>query len=139
FISRSGDKDQGSLHTKGINRFCVMATLQAARAYLLGLRMDEAYSWGLNRSIFYAAAKRGFKGVPQKGMWYAGKGEKEKETPGVFRLGDEIAFESSSKKGEVRLFTIGGKIQTPEDFKKQVASRFEGNFERAWVEALNLL
>src|SRR2546428_13099724 len=73
-IARSGDKDQGSLHTKGINRFCVMATLQAARAYLLGLRMDEAYSWGLNRSIFYAAAKRGFKGVPQKGMWYAGKG-----------------------------------------------------------------
>ena len=46
----------------GINRFCVMATLQAARAHLLGLKLDEAYSWGLTKAIFFAAAKRGFKG-----------------------------------------------------------------------------
>jgi len=36
----------------GINRFCVMATLQAARAHLLGLKLDEAYSWGLNRACY---------------------------------------------------------------------------------------
>jgi len=123
----------------GINRFCVMATFQAARAYLLGLKMDEAYSWGLNRSIFYAAAKRGFKGAPQKGVGHIGKGEKEKEASGLFRLGDEIAFESPSKKGSVRLFTIGGKTQTPEDFKKQVSSRFGRIFEKAWEDALSLL
>jgi len=38
-----------------------MAVLQAARANVLGLPEDSAYSWGLDRAIFYAAAKRGFK------------------------------------------------------------------------------
>ncbi|HUO43055.1 MAG TPA: hypothetical protein VMU35_08765 [Methylomirabilota bacterium] len=45
-----------------IGRFQVMAILQAARAKQLGLPINEAKSWGLNRAIFYAAAKRGFKG-----------------------------------------------------------------------------
>jgi hypothetical protein len=45
-----------------IGRFQVMAILQAARAEALGLPEDSAYSWGLNRAIFYAAAKRGFRG-----------------------------------------------------------------------------
>ena len=43
-----------------------MATLQAARAYVLGMDLASAKSWGLNRAIFYAAAKRGFiKAKPQ--------------------------------------------------------------------------
>ncbi len=41
----------------GINRFCVMATLQAARAHMLGLKLDEAYSWGLNRALRYLPMK----------------------------------------------------------------------------------
>ena len=45
-----------------MGRFQVMATLQAARAYVLGLPVASAKSFGLNRAIFYAAAKRGFKG-----------------------------------------------------------------------------
>jgi len=52
-----------------VGRFQVMATLQAARAYALGYSLDEAKSFGLNRAIFYAAAKKGFKklrGVPPK-------------------------------------------------------------------------
>jgi hypothetical protein len=40
-----------------------MATLQAARAYVLGYSLEEAKSFGLNRAIFYAAAKRGFKSM----------------------------------------------------------------------------
>ncbi|OYV02567.1 hypothetical protein CGW93_04880, partial [candidate division bacterium WOR-3 4484_18] len=44
-----------------IGRFQVMAVLQAARAHLLGLPIESAKSFGLNRAIFYAAAKRGFK------------------------------------------------------------------------------
>ena len=44
-----------------VGRFQVMATLQAARARTLGLDLDEAKSWGLNRAVFYAAAKRGFR------------------------------------------------------------------------------
>ena len=46
-----------------VGRFQVMALLQAARAKVLGYPLDEAQSFGLNRAIFYAAAKRGFKGV----------------------------------------------------------------------------
>jgi hypothetical protein len=45
-----------------VGRFQVMAVLQAARAYTLGLPLESAYSWGLSRAIFFAAAKRGFKG-----------------------------------------------------------------------------
>jgi hypothetical protein len=45
-----------------VGRFQVMALLQAARAKALGYTLDEAESFGLNRAIFYAAAKRGFKG-----------------------------------------------------------------------------
>ncbi len=35
-------------------------SLQAARTFLLGLILELAESWGLNRVIFCAAAKRGF-------------------------------------------------------------------------------
>ena len=48
-----------------VGRFQVMAVLQAARALVLGLPESQAKSWGLNRAIFYAAAKRGFKAKPQ--------------------------------------------------------------------------
>lgn len=41
-----------------VSRFQVMAVLQAARASVLGLDLEEAKSWGLNRAMFYAAAKR---------------------------------------------------------------------------------
>ncbi|HEY6237898.1 MAG TPA: hypothetical protein VIZ68_01770, partial [Thermoplasmata archaeon] len=47
-----------------VTRFVVMAVLQAARAHSLGLPRESAFSWGLNRAIFYAAAKRGFRGSP---------------------------------------------------------------------------
>jgi hypothetical protein len=42
-----------------VGRFQVMALLQAVRAKALGYPLDEAESFGLNRAIFYAAAKRG--------------------------------------------------------------------------------
>ena len=51
----------------GVGRFQVMATLQAARARILGLSVASAKSWGLNRAIFYAAAKRGFKAAQGAG------------------------------------------------------------------------
>jgi hypothetical protein len=115
-----------------------MATLQAARAFLLGLPQDEAYSWGLNRAIFYAAAKRGFKGGSGKTRGYPGA----EERPGSggqqeFRLGDDMAFKTVLN-GKM-FFTIGGKLQTKSDFEKQVVSRFDGKFEDAWKDALSLL
>lgn len=117
----------------GVNRFCVMATLQAARAHLLGLSLEEAYSWGLNRAIFFAAAKRGFKGGGQR----AGESRAARERADIFMLGDDMAFKEL-KEGKMR-FTIGGKPQTPEDFQRQIISRFGGRFEEAWKEATRIV
>src|SRR5579871_2648160 len=105
-----------------INRFVVMAMLQAARARRLGLSEAAARSWGLNRSIFYAAAKRGFRA---RG---AGEGGTHKDpSPGRpsgewYLLGDEGAYRDPGS-AEPR-FTFGGKIQTPEEFDRQIAARF---------------
>ena len=109
--------------------------LQAARAQSLGLRQDSAYSWGLNRAIFYAAAKRGFRGAAST----PGSPSKSptERTPArePYFLGDEEAFRDP--KAEQLLFTIGNRDQTPADFEHQVASRFgtEENFQAAWKEA----
>ena len=110
-----------------------MALLQAARAYVLGLSLESAYSWGLNRSIFIAAAKRGFKGGPGGGTG-EGKGGKSSKASAVYYLGDDMAFKD---KGRVLRFTIGGKVQTKEDFERQVKSRFGKAFGPAWKEALS--
>ena len=116
-----------------INRFTVMAMLQAARARHLGLPAEAAFSWGLNRAIFYAAAKRGFRG--------AGGGGKTGEPPArpdagtAYSLGEDMAYRDPSSP---RLFfSIGGETQTDEEFRRKIASRFgaEASFRRAWDEA----
>jgi hypothetical protein len=110
-----------------------MSLLQAARAYLLGLPMESACSWGLNRAIFIAAAKKGFKGGSQSGSGASGgKGAPRKES--IYTLGDDFAFKT--EKGGVLLFTIGGKVQTKEEFEKRVRARFGRTFPAAWKEAL---
>jgi len=115
-----------------VGRFQVMATLQAARAVELGLPEESAKSWGLNRAIFYAAAKRGFKGTREAGR--PGHGVREK-APGEYFVGSEKGFVSQGD--PTPLFTIGGKVQTEQDFERQIASRFNGRFEAAWNEALD--
>ena len=110
-----------------VGRFQVMALLQAARAYILGLPLESAYSWGLNRSIFIAAAKRGFKGGG--GPATGGSGKKDS-----YSLGDDMAYKTA--KDGALLFTIGGKVQTKEEFEKRVKSRFGRGFPAAWKEAL---
>jgi hypothetical protein len=109
-----------------------MALLQAARAYVLGLPVASAHSWGLNRAIFIAAAKRGFKG----GSGGGGRGQARGSSKGEesYFLGDEMAFKAGS--GSVLLFTIGGEVQTEEAFSRQVRSRFGRTFPSAWKEAL---
>ncbi len=89
-----------------IGRFQVMALLQAARAHVLGYPLDEAKSFGLNRAIFYAAAKKGFKG--RTGARHPGEYHRLQETPGKRvtkmilqdTLGDETAWyvETGGKK-----------------------------------------
>ncbi len=116
-----------------VNRFQVMTVLQAARAYVLGLPIESAYSWGLNRATFIAAAKRGFKGGASAGKGGSKGGEPSKD-PDTYHLGDDKAFKTV--KDGVLLFTIGGKVQTKEEFDKRVKSRFGDNFSSAWKEAL---
>lgn len=120
-----------------IGRFQVMALLQAARAYILGLPLDQAKSWGLNRAIFYAAAKRGFKGKSPLTAEFRKAKERPEEGPAVFKLGDEMAF-TELIKGK-QYFTIGGRVQLPEDFERQIEWRFGPAFEQAWNEALELV
>jgi hypothetical protein len=122
-----------------IGRFQVMATLQAARAFVLGMPEPLAKSWGLNRAIFYAAAKRGFKGKPPVERPLAEVRAKPiTETPDTYHLGNEMAYKTKAKDGET-YFTIGGQMQTAKDFERQITSRFGSKFDRAWSEALELV
>jgi hypothetical protein len=122
-----------------VGRFQVMATLQAARALILGLPEPLAKSWGLNRAIFYAAAKRGFKAKPPTERPLAeAKAKPVAETANAFFLGSEMAFKTQEKDGKT-YFTIGGQVQTEKDFGRQIESRFSGKFDRAWNEAVELV
>lgn len=87
----------------GVGRFQVMATLQAARAKTLGLPLASARSWGLNRAIFYAAAKRGFKAASAAPG--TAKPPKTRAAVREFWLGIDKAYRVSVK-GKT-LFTIG--------------------------------
>jgi hypothetical protein len=121
-----------------VTRFVVMAVLQAARASSLGLSHDAALSWGLNRAIFYAAAKRGFKRTtPKTGEPPAA--EAGRPSRDMLRLGDEEAIRDPDSRGVA--FTIGDKVQTPAEFERAVASRFgtKENFQAAWEEALRVI
>lgn len=111
-----------------------MATLQAARGRRLGLPLESAYSWGLNRAIFYAAAKRGFRSPAAD----RAPGEPPKDTGSArlaYSVGDDFAFRDSRRPG--LYFTIGDQTQTEADFERQIIQRFgpRANFERAWSEA----
>jgi hypothetical protein len=120
-----------------VGRFQVMATLQAARAKELGLPVTRAKSWGLNRAIFNAAAKRGFK-HPAKPTGRGIVGKKSVAPPGkTYFLGDEMAY--TARKSNRVYFTIGGTLQTETDFKTQIEARFGKQFAEAWKESLAIV
>ena len=118
-----------------------MAVLQAARAYVLGMPLYLAKSWGLNRAIFYAAAKRGFKKVrlPRRPVRTVAELREKPilKAKNVQFLGDEAAF--ITEVGGKMYFTIGGKPQTEEDFRRQIESRFAPIFDKIWKEALEIV
>ena len=119
-----------------VGRFQVMAMLQAARAFELGLPLESAHSWGLNRAIFYAAAKRGFKG----GGTGSGSGGEDRTgareaKADEFHLGDDLAFKEPGSSDKSPVFSFGGEAQTEERFQKQVQSRFSGSFKDAWEDS----
>lgn len=93
----------------------------------------------MNRAIFYAAAKRGFKGKPPTERPLAEiKTRPIMETLDAYHLGSEMAYKTTGKDGKT-YFTIGGQVQTEKDFERQIESRFSGKFDRAWNEALDLV
>lgn len=129
-----------------VGRFQVMATLQAARAYVLGMSVASAKSFGLNRAIFYAAAKRGFKGkgVVKPPNRFVSKEKKYSEREitkmqnsfTMTSIGDEAAYsiEIDGKK----FFVIGSEVQSPDDFARQIERRFGKNYRKAWKEAVKI-
>jgi hypothetical protein len=121
-----------------VTRFVVMAVLQAARAESLGLPHASALSWGLNRAIFYAAAKQGFRGAPKNGG-EASTSSTGAPLPEIYRLGHDEAYRAPN--GPNPTFLIGGEIQTVEKFDQQVISRFgtKENFRAAWDEATRII
>jgi len=119
-----------------VGRFQVMAILQAARAMELGFSETRAKSWGLNRAIFYAAAKRGFKHATQlPGREYSGKKPGAKMSEAF--LGNEMGF--TARKGNRTYFAIGGQLQTEADFERQIESRFGNALSRAWKESITIV
>jgi len=120
------------LKLMGLGRFQVMALLQAARYYLLEGDVEKAKSWGLNRAIFYAWAKRyGPRGAAyRRGGGRGGGGG----CPEGFKrvLGECVEL---SPRG---WFMIGGSEQTPRDFDRNVKQRIERiiPWEKAWKAAL---
>jgi hypothetical protein len=126
-----------------VGRLQVMALLQAARAKALGYPPDEAESFGLNRAIFYAAAKRGFKGG--SGGKHPGEQHVLTEIPGrnvtktiqQDALGDEVAYyvEMDGKKR----YAMGEEILEPGDLRRQVAERFGQAFPQAWEQAVQIV
>lgn len=127
----------------GVSEFYVHAVLQAARAQRLGLDLDSAKSWGLNRAIFYEAVKKGYIGRGKrkalKGGAFSGTDtQKKRQNFGqLHSLGNEKAYAVETQDGGLR-FVIGGQAQSPNAFDKQIGRRFP-DWKMVWSEALELM
>jgi len=121
-----------------IGRFQVMGLLQAVRYYLLTGDLERAKSFGLNRAIFYAWAKRHAREVASKRAAHskAVRASAEGREGRAVQVGGETAF--ASERGWL---AIGGEEQRPEDYDRQIAQHIEGvvPYERAWQAALEYL
>jgi hypothetical protein len=118
-----------------LGRFQVMALLQAARYFVLTGDLEKSYSFGLNRAIFYAWAKR--RGVPvaasRERVTREVSVERDVEGRTVVYVGDEAAY-----LGRSGWFAMGDQEQTPELFEREVKSKVERvmPFEEAWKLAV---
>jgi len=125
--------------TPRLGRFQVMALLQAARCFLLTSDIEKSKSFGLNRAIFYAWAKRRGAEVkkPPSRKGIVKPHEKPiEEEKNIFHLGNEAAYLS-----EDGWLAIGNTKQTPQDYDNQIAKRISGviPYEEAWRRALEYL
>jgi len=120
-----------------LGRFQVMGLLQAARYYLVAGNLERAKSFGLNRAVFYAWAKRYSRDKliqPREGT---GAFAKHVDDRKIEQIGDEAAY--VSPKG---WFIIGNVEQKPSDYDRQIAKRVETNaipYDDAWITAIEYL
>jgi len=121
-----------------IGRFQVMGLLQAARYYVLKGNLDKAKSFGLNRAIFYAWAKRTGGGAGRRAARArftkpAAKAEVKEVERLEEHVGDEVAY--LSKEG---FFAIGDQVQRPEDYDRQIAGKIDPviPYDKAWNAAI---
>jgi len=122
-----------------IGRFQVMALLQAARYYILTGDEEKAKSFGLNRAIFYAWAKRrGVAKPPPRRMMPAAQEVARERRKGrtLVYIGNEGAYTS-----EEGWYIIGEEVQLPQDYDRQIISKIDPvlSYERAWSSALEYL
>jgi len=126
--------------SRRVGRFQIMGLLQAARYYLLYRDLNKAKSFGLNRAIFYAWAKRRGQVAARRayGIGHAGYVKSSKTMKGVklVEVAGEEAFQAPSG-----FFTMGGEEQKPEDYDKQIAEKIKSvvPYEKAWEAALKYL
>jgi len=134
----SSDAKKAEEETLKLGRFQVMALLQAARCFVLTRDVEKSKSFGLNRAIFYAWAKR--RGMeakkPPSRRGVVKPIEKQVEEKNVFYLGNEAAYLSGDG-----WLTIGNTKQTPRDYDDQIARRINGviPYEEAWRRSFEYL
>jgi hypothetical protein len=122
-----------------IGRFQVMALLQAARYFILMGEEEKAKSFGLNRAIFYAWAKRrGVTRPPPRRTVPPGQevARERREGKTLVYIGNEGAYTSDEG-----WYIIGEESQLPQDYDRQIASKIDSilPYERAWSSALEYL
>ncbi len=135
---RKEREERHRMRAKKLGRFQVMGLLQAARYYVLRGDIKKAKSFGLNRAIFYAWAKRtggrvGRQAARERPAELPSKTPKERLEE---RIGNEVAY--LSKEG---FFAIGDQVQRPEDYDRQIAARISSvmPYDLAWEVALRYI
>ncbi|MEM0027500.1 MAG: hypothetical protein QXT53_05835 [Ignisphaera sp.] len=128
-----------------IDRFNVMAVLQAARYYLLTGDLEKAKSFGLNRAIFYAYLKYygRFKAHSKR---REGLKEIEPTTLGPEDLATKgspksLPIEDGVETSSDGFFMIGGRVQTPDEFDRNVVRKIEAiaPFDIVWEATLKYI
>jgi len=120
-----------------LGRFQVMGLLQAARYYLIKGDLERAKSFGLNRAIFYAWAKRYARDRLTRGGSRLGAGRERPSEVEAEQIGNETAYLSNNG-----WFIIGGTEQSPRDYDLQIARRIEAAsipYSEAWKAAIKYL
>lgn len=124
----------------GLGRFHVMALLQAARYYRLFGDLEKAWSWGLDRAVFYAWAKH-YGRERRRAVTLRELEEAAARGPrggggcpeGMVRVLGECV-----EVGRGGWFAFGGVEHTPGEFRRRVVEKVSKlvPWERAWRAAL---